>query len=98
MSYFVICTFDLKNAAYEDYQKAYSDLAKIGLSKTVISSQSKEITLPTTTTAGKFNGTNEMTVRDDLLARVREAFKTRGFTSEIFVSIGGDWAWGHNTT
>ena len=28
MSYFVLCTFDLKDASYQDYQNAYADLEK----------------------------------------------------------------------
>ncbi len=54
MSYFAVCTFDLKNANYDDYQKAYSDLAQIGLNKQLNSSQGSTITLPTTTTAGEY--------------------------------------------
>jgi hypothetical protein len=53
MSYFAVCTFDLKNASFDDYQNAYADLAKIGFSKYLTSSQGDKITLPTTTTAGE---------------------------------------------
>lgn len=98
MSYYVVCIFDLKEASRQDYQNAYSDLAKLGLSKTVTSTQGTTITLPTTTTAGEFNGASAAAVRDDITGRVQKAFATRGFTSEIFISVGGDWAWGHRTT
>ncbi|MCC6589048.1 MAG: hypothetical protein IT168_20290 [Bryobacterales bacterium] len=98
MSYFAVCTFDLKNANYDDYQKAYSDLAQIGLNKQLNSSQGSTITLPTTTTAGEFNGASAASVRDDLCNRVSASFSRRGFTSEIFISVGGDWGWGHRTT
>lgn len=98
MSYFVVCTFDLKNANYEDYQNAYADVAKLGLYKQITSSQGKKITLPTTTTAGEFNGTSAASVRDYVCDGVENAFAARGFTSEIFVSVGGDWGWGHRTT
>ncbi|MFZ2911297.1 MAG: hypothetical protein WA094_15520 [Candidatus Desulfobacillus denitrificans] len=98
MSYFVVCTFDLKNGSYDDYQNAYADLAKIGFNRQVKSAQGILITLPTTTTAGEFNGTSSGLVRDDLTERVKRAFEARRFKSEIFVSVGGDWAWGHRTT
>jgi hypothetical protein len=98
MSYFGICTFDLKNANFEDYQTAYADLAKIGFSTTITSDQGKKVVLPTTTTAGQFNGASAIGVRDDLLERVRRAFAARGFSSEIFIFVGGDWAWGQRTT
>lgn len=98
MSYLVVCMFDLKNASQQDYQNAYADLAKLGFSRTITSSQGSKITLPTTTTAGEFQGTSASTVRDDLCERVQTAFRARGFTSEIFISVGGDWAWAHRTT
>jgi hypothetical protein len=47
MSYFVVCTFDLKNATRTDYQNAYADLKELGLHKTVVSSQNKEVVAPT---------------------------------------------------
>jgi hypothetical protein len=98
VSYFVVCTFDLKNADYEDYQNAYSDLKKIGLSRTVTSDKGSEIILPTTTTAGEFSGTSAVSIRDDLCSQVKKAFSARKFKSEIFISVGGDWSWGHRTT
>jgi hypothetical protein len=98
MSYFAVCTFDLKNASYDDYQNAYADLAKIGFSKTLRAENSSSILLPTTMTAGQFNGTSAGNVRDDLTTRIQQAFRARRFTPEIFVSVGGDWAWGHRTT
>ncbi len=98
MSYFSFCTFDLKDADYKDYQNAYADLAKLGLHKQITSDKGNKITLPTTTTAGEFNGTSAESVRDDLLEKVKRAFNTRGFKSEIFVSTCGDWAWGHFAT
>jgi len=98
MSYFAVCTFDLKNASYEDYQNAYADLANIGFYKQITSQKGTKITLPTTTTAGEFNGTSAASVRDDLIERAKKAFEARRFRSEIFVSVGGDWAWAHRTT
>ncbi len=99
MSYFVVCTFDLKKASYDDYQNAYADLAKLGLFREITSGKKGDkVMLPTTTTAGEFNGTSAASVRDDLLERVKRAFKARGFKFEIFISVGGDWAWGHTAT
>jgi hypothetical protein len=98
MSYFAVCTFDLKSATYDDYQNAYADLAQIGLSHVVLPDQGGKIVLPTTTCAGAFEGVSVGTVRDDLCNRVSKAFAVRRLTSEIFISVGGDWAWGHRTT
>ncbi len=98
MSYFAVCSFDLKNGSYEDYNNAYANLAAIGLHKQVTSEDGKTIALPTTTIAGKFTGNNASAVRDWLVESVRKAFVARRFTSEIFVAVGGDWAWGHRTT
>jgi hypothetical protein len=36
MAYLVTCTFDLKNATYQDYRDAYADLAQLGLEKVVV--------------------------------------------------------------
>jgi hypothetical protein len=98
MSYFVICIFDLKNASRQDYQNAYADLANIGLNKVVVSDQRKEIVIPTTTTAGEFNGDSAGSVRDYVSNQVQSVFAKRRFSSEIFIAVGGDWAWGGRTT
>lgn len=98
MSYFAVCTFELKNASNDDYKNIYADLAKIGFSKQITSTQGNKITLPSTTTAGDFNGTSEGAVRDDLIERVKKAFEVRRFKSEIFITIGGDSTWGYRTT
>ena len=98
MSYFVFCTFDLKSASSEDYQNAYADLEKMGLKKVMVSSQNSKVVIPTTSVAGEFNGTSAGSVRDDLVNRVQKAFAGRRFSSEIFLVVGGDWAWGSKTT
>jgi hypothetical protein len=98
MSYLVFCTFDLKNATSTDYQNAYLDLAKLGLTKVVTSDKGGKIVVPTTSAMGFFNGVSAGAVRDDIRTEVQTAFKSRRFTSEIFVIVGGDWAWGSNTT
>ena len=98
MSYFATCTFDLKNGSRDDYTNAYADLAKIDLATSLQSSQGNKIVLPTTTTAGEFNRTDTGSIRDALIRSVVAAFTARGFTSEIFITVGGDWSWGHRTT
>ncbi len=98
MSYFAVITFDLANASSKDYENAYSDLSDIGFSKQIASSEGNNITLPTTTCAGEFNGNSAGDVRTDLANLVKNAFKARGFTSEIFIVVAGNWAWSHRTT
>lgn len=98
MSYLCLVTFDLSNASAENYQDAYRDLAAIGFSTTVTGSSNKQISLPNTTCVGEFSGSDAASIRDSLVARVQSAFKTRGFSSKIFVMAGGDWAWGYRTT
>ncbi len=98
MSYFVVCTFDLKSATSLDYQNAYADLATVGLYTQLAGSNGNKIALPSTTTAGTFNGSSAAQVRDDVAESVKQAFAARGFDSSIFVAVGGDWAWAHRTT
>ena len=98
MSYLVFCTFDLKGASKLDYQNAYADLAKIGLEKVIKSDQGSNVVIPTTAVIGTFDGTSAAGVRADIRSRIQTAFKNRRFSSEIFIVVGGDWAWGASTT
>ncbi|WP_051088216.1 hypothetical protein [Arhodomonas aquaeolei] len=98
MSYLVFCMFDLENASRQDYENAYSDLATIGLKKVIKSDQGGDVVIPTTSVMGTFNGNSSTSVRDDIRNQVQAAFKRRGFSSEIFVVVGGDWAWGAGST
>lgn len=98
MSYFIVCSFDLKNATSSDYQTAYLDLEKIGLHKTLRGNSGVTITLPTTTCAGEFEGESAVLLRDDITDRVTKMFTARHFSSEIFIFVSGDWAWSHRTT
>jgi hypothetical protein len=98
MAYFVTCSFDLKNASTQDYRNAYADLENIGLKKVIVYAGDKKYVIPTTTVAGTFTGTSAATVRDIVREKVKNAFAARGFTSEIFVVVGGDWTWGAETT
>lgn len=98
MAYLVFVTFDLKNASSQDYTNAYADLEKIGLTKVQKTDQGGTVVIPTTAAMGTFNGTGAGAVRDALAQRVQDAFKARRFKSEIFLVVGGDWAWGSRTT
>lgn len=98
MAYLAFCTFDLKNASSKDYENAYADLAQIGLKKVVKSDEGNDVVIPTTATMGTFNGQSAAAVRTDICDRVQKAFQARRFTSEIFVVVGGDWAWGGRST
>lgn len=99
MSYGVLCTFDLKNASSSDYQNAYSDLEALGLHRAQDNSNGGKTVIPTTTVLGSYNGENASSVRDHVRTKVQAAFKARGFTSEVFVVVGGtDWTWGSTTT
>lgn len=98
MTYLVFCTFDLKGASSQDYENAYYDLESIGLSKVQKTSQGGNTVIPTTSAMGEFNGSSAIAVRDDIRAKVKAAFAVRRFKSEIFVIVGGNWAWGATTT
>lgn len=97
MTYLVLCTFDLKGATSTDYTKAYADLEAIGLTRVQKGTKS-DVVIPTTTVMGDFNGLNSNTVRDDVRDKIRQAFKSRRFTSEIFVVVGENGTWGSATT
>lgn len=98
MSYLVFCTFDLKSASSKDYEIAYSDLEDLGMSRVQKNNKSGETVIPTTSAMGTFNGSSAATVRDDVRGSIKAAFEARRFKSEIFVVVGGDWAWGATTT
>lgn len=98
MSYLVSCSFDLKRASGDDYKNAYSDLEKIGLKRVVVSGSGGSFVVPTTMVIGELTGSSAVNVRDNILNLVKNTFKLRHFSSEIFVTVGGDWAWGVETT
>ncbi|OWW19202.1 hypothetical protein [Noviherbaspirillum denitrificans] len=98
MSYLVFVTFDLKGAGSPDYTNAYADLEKLGLRKVQQADQGGTVVIPTTAAMGTFNGKTAADVRADVAKWVQDAFTARRFKSEIFVVVGGDWAWGSRTT
>jgi len=99
MSFIAFCTFDLKNASSVDYQNAYADLQKLGLTKVHKNSAGGNSVIPTTSVMGAWNGSSAAAIRDDVRDKVQTAFTARGFRSEIFVVVGGeDWGWGAATT
>lgn len=98
MSYLVFCTFDLKNASSQDYKNAYADLEAVGLTKIQKSDKGSDVVIPTTSAMGTFNGNSSGEVRDYVRDKVKAAFATRKFKSEIFVAVGQNWAWGAATT
>lgn len=95
MSYFAVVTFDIANGQFEDYEAIYKDFAALGFSRTLQSGQGNAVNLPTTTTAGEFNGQSVSAVRDYLCDQTQQCFARRRLHGEIFVSVDGDWAWGH---
>jgi hypothetical protein len=99
MSYIVFCTFDLKNASSADYQNAYADLQKLGLTKVHTNAAGGNSVIPTTSVMGVWNGANAAAIRDDVRAKAQAAFTIRRFKSEIFVVVGGqDWGWAAGTS
>ncbi|MEG6913797.1 hypothetical protein V1971_34120, partial [Pseudomonas aeruginosa] len=61
-------------------------------------SSCNRLVIPTTSTMGFFNGSGVGAVRDSVRSSVQKAFANRGFTSEIFIVVGENWAWGGATT
>lgn len=99
MTFGVLCTFDLKNASSTDYQNAYADLAAMGLHRAQDNASGGKTVIPTTTVLGSYNGADATSVREHVRTKVQAAFKARGFTSEIFLVVGGtDWTWGSTTS
>jgi hypothetical protein len=98
MTYLVFCTFDLKSASARDYNNAYADLTKLGLKKVAKDNGGGDVVIPTTSAMGTFNGASAVAVAEHVRTQVRTAFAARRFSSEIFVVVGGDWAWASGTS
>lgn len=98
MSYGVVVSFDLQDATGENYRDAYADLAALGFARELVGG-TKTITLPTTMAYGKWNGTSDITVRDEVVKQVTAAFNARKFVYELFVAVGGpESTWSHTDT
>lgn len=93
MSYLVTATFDIVNAASEDYECIDKKFKLIGLSRTLQGTNSK-VELPYNTYAGEFNGASAGQVRDDVADKTQTAMKSCTVKGKLFVTVGGDWAWG----
>jgi hypothetical protein len=91
-------SFDIANGSYDDYTNAYADLSMLGFKKVLTALGGPTVSLPTTTCAGEFAGSSAASVRDLLCAKVQAAFQARRLVTEIFISVGGDWTWGHRKT
>lgn len=99
MSYLAFCTFDLKGASSQDYVNAYGDLAVIGLARVHVGDDGTHVVIPTTSAMGSFDGANALVVRDEVIERIQRAFAARRFTSEIFLTVGGqEWGWAARAT
>jgi len=95
MSYFALVTFDIKNGDAQDYEMIYAGLSKLGFYTHITGDKGTIIQLPTTTCAGVFTASSAAAARDDLTERVEQLFLKHNLTGEVFVSVGGDWAWGY---
>lgn len=95
MSYLALVTFDIKDGDADDYATIYAELAKLGFATHLTAGNGNTVQLPTTTCAGTFTASSAAAARDDLTARVEQLFVRNGLTGEVFVAIGGDWAWGY---
>lgn len=93
MSYLAMLSFDLANASRDDYAKAYEKAAQLGFHRTLRSNNGNLVHLPTTTCAGTFTGASAGVVAENLTLAVKRAFASVGLSAEIFVTVGGDWAW-----
>lgn len=94
MSFLVTVSFDLKNASAQDYQNVDQEFSKIGLSRTIEGSTGKNHSLPDNTYSGEFEGSSVGKVRNDLADRVSEALRNAGVKSQVYIVVGGSWAWG----
>lgn len=93
MSYFVTVSFDIKNAASEDYDAIYSALRGMGLERSLTDDSGQPANLPSTTVAGTVQGYQAATVRDRISSEAKSAYRRHGLRGKIYVAVGGDWAW-----
>jgi hypothetical protein len=98
MSYIIFCTFDLKNATSQDYERAYAALAKLGLQKVQKSDKGHDAVIPTTSAMGEFEADSGGQLRDQAVEEIKAAFAAERLKSEIFGIVGANWAWGTGVT
>jgi hypothetical protein len=93
-THLVTLAFDLKDADSDDYDAADRELGKIGLSRKLQADGGKEVHLPFNTYAGEFSGENAAGVRDAVRDRAKHALQQCKVAGKLFVTVGGNWAWG----
>ena len=64
----------------------------------IVSNQGRQVVARTTMVIGEFNGQSAGGVRDFVRDAVERAFAAQRFSSEIFIVVGGDWAWSADST
>ena len=92
MSFLVLCVFDLRNAAREDYLHVYMELASLGLRKIVKSDNGPGFKLPSTAVLGTFEGQSVDEVRTLLGKKVQGILQSHGLSGDFFVVASADWA------
>lgn len=98
MKYLIYLTFDLKGATAQQYQTAYAELEKLGLSRVQKNTHGGQDVIPTTSAMGFFSGESSAQLCETIRDQVIAAFKARGFKSELFFVTGDNWAWAASAT
>ncbi len=93
MSYLVHLSLHFPMETAGTYEKTKRVLNEMGLYGSLAAKDKTLAVLPRNTFAGQFEGENASTIRADLGARVAAAFKANGIAANIFISVGGTWAW-----
>lgn len=93
MSILVHVTFDLDDAAPDDYKTVREHLAKIKLRGWAISSAGNLIELPSNTFLAEYEEPFTDAVRDQVADYVQAVFKACGVKGKIFITAGQGWAW-----
>ena len=92
MTFLVLCVFDLRNAAREDYLYVYMELASLGLRKIVKSESGPGFKLPSTAVLGTFEGQSVDEVRSIVGKKVQAILEAHGLSGDFFVVASSDWA------
>jgi hypothetical protein len=101
MSFGVTVTFDIHNSEDADYDEITKLLESIKLYKSVKSDKNKIIDLPNNTYFGEFDSSQIKSTGDlsgSIVNWIKKEFDRMDLRSNIFVAVGGDWAWGSRTT